>query len=216
MSPRRLTRLLIACALLALVASGCGTKGENKDPVREGVATDLAGLDYNVFITRQLNPKDVEDQDYYNGPEESEECAPQKPDSATPPVLTPEERPQKCPTNVYGVFLEVCNETSDGAPVAAREPTEIEGREFGGDFEIEDAQGNKFEPIALPKTNVFAYRARPLRKGDCIPASGSAASSSPTAGSLLVFRIPVAATENRPLELSVSVGGERKRFELDI
>jgi len=212
MTPGRLIRLVLACALLALVAAGCGTKGEEKDPVREGIATDLAGLDYNVFITRQLNPKSVEDKDYFNGPEESEECA----QKATPPQLTPEERVQRCPTNLYGVFIQVCNETSDGAPKAAREATSIEGREFAGDFEIEDAQGNKFEPLPMPPTNVFAYRARPLRKGDCIPAAGSAAFSSPTAGALLVFRIPVAATENRPLELSVSVGGETQKFELDI
>ena len=182
--------------------------------MREGIAVDLGGLDYNVYITRQLNPKDVGDRDYYNGPEESEECA--KPGSQTEPQLTPEERPQKCPTNLFGVFIQVCNETSDGAPKPAREATEIEGREFAGDFEIEDAQGNKFEPVPLPTTNVFAYRARPLKKGDCIPASGSAASTTPTAGALLVFRIPVAATENRPLELSISRGGETKKFELDI
>jgi hypothetical protein len=108
------------------------------------------------------------------------------------------------------------DETTDGAPTPAREPTQEEGREFAGDFEIEDAQGNKFEPIPLPASNIFAYRARPLKKGDCIPASGSTAFTAPTAGALLVFRIPVAATENRPLELSVSVGGETKHFELDI
>jgi hypothetical protein len=212
MTPGRLIRLVLACAILALVAAGCGTKGEDKNPVREGIATDLGGLDYNVFITRQLNPRSVEDRDYYPGPEQSPECA----GKATPPQLTPQERLQKCPTNVYGVFLQVCNETSDGAPRSAREPTAIKGREFAGDFEIEDAQGNKFEPIVLPPTNVFAYRSRPLKKGDCIPASGSAASSGPTAGALLVFRIPVASTENRPLELSVSVGGQTQRFELDI
>jgi len=216
MTARRPLAILTACALLALAATGCGTKGEDHDPVREGIATDLGGLDYNVFITRQLNPHDVGDRDYYSGPEESEECAPQKPGTATPPQLTPEERPQKCPTNVYGVFVQVCNETSDGAPTSAREATEENGREFPGDFEIEDAQGNKFEPLVLPKSNVFAYRARPLKKDDCIPASGSAASTTPTAGALLVFRIPVAATENRPLELSISHGGDTAEFELDI
>ena len=216
MTPRRPIAALAACALLALGATGCGTKGEDHDPVREGIATDLGGLDYNVFITRQLNPKDVGDRDYYSGPEESEECAPSKPGTETPPALTPEERPQRCPTNVYGVFIQVCNETTDGAPESAREPSLVNGREFAGDFEIEDAQGNKFEPIVLPRTNVFAYRSRPLKKDDCIPASGSAASTTPTAGALLVFRIPVAATENRPLELSISRGGETKKFELDI
>ena len=213
MTPRRLLHTILACLLLALVASGCGEKGEDLDPAREGIAADLAGLDYNVFITRQLNPKDVGDRDYFDGPEESEECL-AKP--GTEPSLTPEERPQQCPTSLYGVFIQVCNETTDGAPESAREATEVDGREFPGDFEIEDAQGNKFEPVVLPETNVFAYRSRPLKKGDCIPASGSAASTTPTAGALLVFRIPVAATENRPLELSISSGGETRKFELDI
>ena len=216
MTPRRVIRPLIACALLALVVAGCGEKGENKDPVREGIATDLGGLDYNVFITRQLNPKSVEDRDYFQGSETAPECLPSKPGTETPVQLTPSERVQKCPTNLFGVFIQVCNETTDAATNAAREPTLINGRVFGGDFEIEDSQGNKYEPLVLPKTNVFAYRARPLKKGDCIPASGSAASSSPTAGALLVFRIPVASTENRPLELKVSAGGITQRFELDI
>jgi hypothetical protein len=212
MTPRRLIHLLIACSLLAAVASGCGTKGEDHDPVREGIATDLKGLDYNVFITRQLNPKDVEDSDYYDGPEEAGECA----RTGTERVLTPEERVQRCPTALFGVFIQVCNETSDGEVQSAREPTEVEGREFGGDFEIEDAQGNKFEPIAMPESNVFAYRSEAVPKGECIPRAGSAAATAPTGGSLLVFRLPVAATENRPLELNITVGGETKVFELDI
>ena len=220
MTPRRPIALLAALAAMA-IAAGCGTKGEDHEPVREGIAAPLAGLDYNVYITRQLNPQDVEDKDYYNGPEESEECA----STGTGQSLTPEERPQRCPTSLFGVFVQVCNEETDGAPMAAREPRvqktrgtdgEEGERELGGDFEIEDSSGNKFEPIVLPASNVFAYRARPLEKGDCIPASGSAAATSPTAGSLLVFRLPIAATENRPLELSISVGGETRKFELDI
>ncbi len=213
MTPRRLIHLLVACVLLALVATGCGEKGEDADPVREGIATDLNGLDYNVFMTRQLNPRDVEDSDYYDGPEESGECA----ETGTGATLTPEERVQRCPTALFGVFLQVCNETSDGEPLPAREPSvDADGRHFAGDFEIEDAQGNKFEPLVLPESNVFAYRSHPVPKGECIPRAGSAAATAPTAGALLVFRLPVAATENRPLELSVSRGGQTKHFELDI
>jgi hypothetical protein len=220
MTPRRLIALLIACAALVALA-GCGTKGENMKPLREGIAAPLAGLDYNVFETRQLNPRDVGDRDYFNGPEQSEECLAK----GSPTTLTPAERPQRCPTSIYGVFLQVCNNESSDAPVPARESAVANGRdvkgnaaerEVKGDFEIEDSQGNKFEPLVLPPTNVFGYRAVPLAKGRCIPAPGSAAFNTPTAGALLVFRIPVAATENRPLELTVSSGGETRRFELDI
>lgn len=216
MTPRRPTVLLIACALLASVAAGC-TKGEDHDPVREGIATDLGGLDYNVFLTRQLNPRDpAGDRDYYDGPEQSEECL-ERGDSRTPPELTPEERLQQCPTALYAVFLQVCNETSDGAPRSAREATiDRNGREFAGDFEIEDSQGNKFEPLPLSPENVFAYRSVALPKGECIPKSGSAASTTPAGGAVMIFRLPVAATENRPLELSISSNGETKHFELDL
>jgi hypothetical protein len=220
MTPRRIISLLIACSALVALA-GCGTKGEDMDPLREGIAAPLGGLDYNVFETRQLNPKDVGDRDYFNGPEESEECLAQ----GTPASLTPDERVQRCPTSIYGVFLQVCNNESSGSPSPAREAALATGRDskgnvterdIKGDFEVEDSQGNKFEPLVVPSTNVFAYRSVPLVKGDCIPAAGSAASNTPTAGALLVFRIPVAATENRPLELTVSSGGETRRFELDI
>jgi hypothetical protein len=221
MTPRRFITLASACAVLVAM-TGCGTKGENKDPAREGIAAPLGGLDYNVYITRQLNPHAVEDREYYNGAEDAPEC------SATPgspTALTPSERVQRCPDQLYGVFLDVCNNETNGTPMPAAGPATVKGldvkgnpvqREIKGDFEIEDSQGNKFEPIALPPTNVFAYRAQPLKRGDCIPASGSAASNSPTGGALLVFRIPVAATENRPLELTVSSGGQTRRFELDI
>jgi predicted small lipoprotein YifL len=220
MTPRRFITLAVACAVLVAM-TGCGTKGENMHPTREGIAAPLNGLDYNVYITRQLNPHDVEDRDYYNGPEESAECAA----TGTPAQLTPAERLQRCPNQLYGVFINVCNNETNGAPTPAAAPSTVKGldvkgnpvqRVVKGDFEIEDAQGNKFEPIPLPVTNVFAYRERPLKKGQCIPAAGSAASNGPTAGALLVFRIPVAATENRPLELSVSSGGQTRKFELDI
>jgi hypothetical protein len=209
MSATHTTRTLGACLLAGLAAfsaSGCfgGVKGADKQPAVEGIAVPLAGLDYNVYITRELNPHDAEDRAYYQGPVEDPKCeaAP-----GTPTSFTPTERVQKCPTNLYGVFVQVCNE--DGG-------TKNPAREQPADFEVEDSQGNKFEPLPLPASNAFAYRARPLTKDDCIPEKGSAAAEGPIAGAGLVFRLPVAATENRPLELLVHAGGETKRFELDI
>jgi hypothetical protein len=214
MTPRRISTLLIALALVAF-AAGCGTKGADMNPIREGIAAPIGGLDYNVYITRQINPKDVEDSAYFNGTDNGPECATF---NGGAPTAT-------CPETLFGVFVQVCNDTTNGAPTPAREPrvqtgTDVAGKtvsqQIAGDFSIEDSQGGHYEPLVLPTTNVFAYRAQPLAKGKCIPQKGSAAFNGPTGGALLVFRIPVSATENRPLELNVSSGGETRKFELDI
>jgi hypothetical protein len=55
----------------------------------------------------------------------------------------------------------------------------------------------------MPADNGFAYRAVPLTHRACIPKIGSLASSSPTNGSLLVFKLPLTTLENRPLDLQI-------------
>jgi hypothetical protein len=105
----------------------------------------------------------------------------------------------------YGVFLTACNDNEHGPPLT---PTT--------NFSIRDTQGDRFLPLSLPKTNVFAYRPKPLAKKSCIPSAGSLAATSPTAGALLVFKVPVIAVENRPLEFEIEGGGQSHRVELDI
>src|SRR3954449_2316028 len=71
---------------------------------------------------------------------------------------------------LYGVFLQACNpsdKVSDPHWTAAT------------NFEIEDTAGNKFKPLALPASNIWAYKAQPLKEHACIPQSGSLASSGP-------------------------------------
>ena len=68
---------------LALLAGGCAR--DEEEPVREGLFEEVGGVEYNVYITRQLNLRDVEDRGYYQGPE-------------APPGSA-----------LFGVFLEVCN-----------------------------------------------------------------------------------------------------------
>jgi hypothetical protein len=174
--PRRMTLprprpVALACLLIGLVAlTGCENTRENKAG-REGLPEDIGHVDYNVFITRELNLKDTEDAGYYTGPE-------------APPGFA-----------LYGVFLQACNTNPDvKAPhwmAASR-------------FEIEDTQGNKFKPLALPANNIWAYRARPLKQNACIPKIGSLASSGPTEGSLLIFKLPLQTLENRPLDLRIT------------
>jgi hypothetical protein len=80
----------IGCAIaLACAVVACGDEEPGVDePAREGLALELGGVHYNVFITRQLNPNITPDDAYV-----TEEA---------PPGQT-----------LYGVFIEVCN-VSDG------------------------------------------------------------------------------------------------------
>jgi hypothetical protein len=183
MSPRRPRSAAIACALAAMATvfvTGC-KKHELETP-REGQGVELGPVTYNVYITRQLNSHDAEDQTYSAG--------------------TKTDQPGYY---FYGVFLTACNERGEGGKVVPATK-----------FAIRDNQGDRFGPESLPKSNAFAYRPKPLAKKSCVPPAGSIAATGPTAGALLIFKVPVAAVENRPLELEISQGGKSQRVELDI
>ena len=97
-----LRRVLIAAACVLALAcggllSGCGNDKKQgvDEPAREGLALNMAGVDYNVYITRQLNPEVPPDGAYWSGPE-----------------------PGKGET-LYGVFLSACNRTDELQQTAA-------------------------------------------------------------------------------------------------
>jgi hypothetical protein len=181
--PRRLT-MLLCLAALAVVAVACGEADVEQgveEPAREGLALELGGVDYNVFITRQLNTREPPDNAYV---EEGDEPEPDE--------------------TFYGVFIQVCNHSD-------------ETHETVDEFKIVDNQGNEFEPEELPEDNHFAYHAGELLPDQCIPESGSVAQLGPTAGSMLLFKLPLENTEYRPLELEIEgEGDEHLAFELDI
>jgi hypothetical protein len=175
--------MLLCLAALAVGAGACGNADEHpgvEEPAREGLALELDGVEYNVFITRQLNLEITPDEAYYDGPE-----------------------PEPGET-LYGVFLQACNRTEDTQQTVDA-------------FKITDNQGNEFEPEELPEDNQFAYHASELLPEECIPEAGSVAQLGPTAGSMLLFRLPLENTEYRPLELEVEgEGDEHLSFELDL
>ena len=89
--PRRLLMLLCLAALAGGLAA-CGNSDVEKgveEPAREGLALELEGIEYNVFITRQLNTKVTPDMAYFDGPEPAEG------------------------ETLYGVFIQVCNRSDD-------------------------------------------------------------------------------------------------------
>jgi hypothetical protein len=173
---------LVACVIgLSVGVAACGDDELGVDePASEGLALDLDGIDYNVFITRQLNPAIPPDDTYYTGPE-----------------LPPDE-------NLYGVFVQACNNSD-------------ERRGTAENFKVVDNQGNEFEPEQADAGSIIAYEPGELDPKECIPEAGSLAQLGPEAASMLLFRLPLQATENRPLELEIEGEGDEKlTFELDL
>ena len=91
---------------------------------------------------------------------------------------------------LYGVFLEACNKGD-------------KPQQASDNFYIQDAQGNKFQPEGLPQENAFAFHGGTVPPENCEPARGSLAQLAPTSGAMLLFDLPLADTENRPLELHI-------------
>jgi hypothetical protein len=88
-----LRRLSLAACVLAVAATlglaACGDEEPGVDePAREGLALELEGVSYNVFITRQLNPRVVPDGAYVS--------------DEPPPGET-----------FYGVFIQACNNSEE-------------------------------------------------------------------------------------------------------
>ena len=86
-------------------------------------------------------------------------------------------------------------------------------------YSIRDTQGNVYKPVTMGPKNVFAYRPAVLQPKDLLPLPSSAAAESTIQGSMVLFKIPVANFQNRPLELLVpppSGTGETGSVDLDV
>jgi hypothetical protein len=187
-----LSRFLLAVACLATAASlsGCFLEEEREEgeALREGLAVSVGGIEYTVYITRELNLALEDDRGYWKGEE------------AEPGF------------SLYGVFLQACNRSGEN------DDDEVESGTYEAtdEFVVVDTQGNEYEPLEVEEDNVFQYHPTELEPGDCIPEVGSNAQLGPTGGAMLPFEFPLAAGENRPLELEIHAGGQEGLVELDL
>jgi hypothetical protein len=94
---------------------------------------------------------------------------------------------------LFAVFMQGCN---TGPHVK---------QAVGADaFTIVDAQGDVFHPVNLPAARYpFAWHGGPVAGENCEPQRGSLAQQGPTSGAMVLFNLPLAATENRPLTLHI-------------
>lgn len=135
MSRSSLTRaaaLLAAAAVIATLA-GCGVEHAEGEPRREGLELPLDGVSYQVVLSRQINPSDVEDQGYLR-----EEIEPPPPGQI-----------------FYGVFLQACNLTDEPQRTASTFSIVDTAGEELEPVELERTNPFAYHPTVLEPTDCF-------------------------------------------------------------
>jgi len=96
----------------------------------------------------------------------------------------------------YGVFLWAKNQTQEPATTT-------------DSFDIVDTQGNVYYPVPIDASiNPYAWTPQVLQPLGVQPTPGSTASTGPTGGQLVLFKINISAYANRPLTLQIRAPGE--------
>jgi hypothetical protein len=181
-------RLALALAVLTLVAAGCGQEEHVTTATTEGVYLDIGGLNYQIEMSRYMNPNDIEDAEYLKGL----------------PQGTAQPRGDE---TWFGVWVRVENFSDKSLPVAdtweIRDTLDKIYRPLPIDTKV-----NVFAldtHTAVPAKGV-------------IPNPETAAGQGPIQGLLLLFKIKDDSLQNRPLELRFSNGpqGETGTYDLDV
>jgi hypothetical protein len=179
MRPRIALIAALALALTALAGtlSACGEEAETE--VVEGEPLEIAGLSYNVQITRFLNPDDPEDAEYLVG------------------------QPPPEPGRAYlGVFMVIENEGSE--PVASAD-----------DYTVIDTVGAEYEPLETESPYALEIGAEVPAERQ-LPIPDTTAATGPNQGSLLIFDVDDAVSDNRPLKLEIHTADGIGEVILDI
>jgi hypothetical protein len=106
----------------------------------------------------------------------------------------------------FAVFLWAKNQTNHAAMTS-------------DSFDLVDTQGIKYYPVQInSQINELAWTPQTLQPGETEPAPDSLASSAPTQGQELLFKIGNSAYSNRPLALEIYAKGQAKpsRVSLDL
>jgi hypothetical protein len=179
--PRRRIAAATTAVLLAAGLSACGsshTALKFADMSVNGSYVQLGPMNYQVQISREINPWDVEDRNYLLG----------LPSGTT---LQPF-------SAWFGVFIRVENPSKD----ISRSPS-LSGfylTDTLGHIYRPIALNTHANQYAYQPTNVIGGGAP---RGGVIPNPDTAAGTGPIGGAELLFQIPLTAYDNRPIELHI-------------
>jgi len=183
-----MVRKLVLLVFVAALVAGCGNKvAVITQAETEGVYVDVAGLTYQVQLSRFLNPGDIEDRQYLAG--------------------LPEGVPAALPGDEiwFGVWMRVKNYSD-----ASLTPTDTFRIE---DTEGDEFRPIALDSAANP----FVYEPILLHHAQVLPTPDTAAASGPIQGSLILFRLTNDALQNRPLKLFIEHGeGNEAEIDLDL
>jgi hypothetical protein len=173
MMSRRAARTAILVAAASLVASGCG----NKQAIVTSATTEGVWIDAGPLEYHIQASRLLEPGEI--------------PDYAYLKGLPPGSTQPTGKEVWFGVFLRIENNSKRSAPTAKQ-------------FEITDTQGTTFSPYAINTSiNPFAYQPTVLQPGKVVPVPDSPQDFDSVSGALLLFKIPLANYQNRPLEFKV-------------
>lgn len=178
---RRPIRVLAATLAALAVAAGAAACGEEEPEldVPEGEPLELGEMEFDVQISRFLNPASPEDSSYLEGA----------------PPLEPG-------FQWFGVFMDIHNggDEANVVPYPMR---------------IVDTRGNVF--VQEKVDNPFALiPGEPILPDGEVPGPETAAANGPIEGSMVLFSLEEAATEDRPLKLEVPGPDGSGEIELDL
>lgn len=187
----RISLAAVAALLAALALAACGGAGKNPttNGDSEGAYVQAGPLVYQVEMSRELNPSNVEDRGYLAG----------LPSSAAQPAAGEE---------WFGVWLRVQNPTDRVHPRASRfQIVDTLGNAYAP---IPLPASN---PSAYAAGNVATKNGQPV-----YPNPDSVAGSGPINGSMLLFKLSSSVYANRPLELQITPpdGGAPSTVTLDL
>jgi hypothetical protein len=223
---------LLAVALASTALTACGSKEDvvthaETEAVYVSVGPEGGPyLKYQVQVSRQLNPGDFqntasrgnqekvdpEDSEYLRGIPASQLQLKKNPETPLDDEV------------YFGVFIQAANDTKTPLRSAA-----LDGFEIHDSLYVEgapDEEEHVFRPISGPDPanppNPFLYRQAivppAVGTGSGVqPLPNSPAGSSTTAAELMVFKIPQASLENRPLALEITgPNGGKAEVDLDV